>query len=150
MKPNQPLDRKLSYRFQQGMSFLEIMIVVLIMAALAAVVGPMLFGKLDQAKVDQAKIQIKSLSSALDLYHLDNSSYPTTEQGLEALLQVPTVGVLPKKWKGPYLRAKTLPVDPWQNNYVYRSDGGNFEIISYGSDGSEGGEGINADITSNF
>lgn len=133
---------------QPGVSFLEIMIVVIIMAAIAAVVGPMLFGKLDQAKVDQAHIQIKSLSSALDLYHLDNSGYPSTEQGLESLLKKPEVGVIPKNWKGPYLRAKTLPLDPWQNDYIYRSEGSTFEIISLGADSAEGGEGINTDITS--
>ncbi|MBU2644192.1 type II secretion system major pseudopilin GspG [bacterium] len=131
---------------RRGFSFIEIMIVIVIMAGMIAIVGPMLFGKLDEAKVDQARIQMKSLVGALDLYHLDNSAYPSTEQGLEALLEQPVVGTIPKNWRGPYLRSAKIPKDPWKNDYVYQSDGKAIGMKSYGADGEEGGEGINADI----
>lgn len=130
-----------------GFSFIEIMIVIVIMAGMIAIVGPMLFSRLDEAKVDQAKIQIKSLIAALDLYHLDNSAYPTTDQGLESLLTKPEVGKVPANWRGPYLRSKSIPKDPWENNYVYQSDGKNIVLKSLGADGEEGGEGIDADIS---
>ncbi len=131
---------------QQGFSFIEIMIVIVIMAGMIAIVGPMLFGKLDEAKVDQARIQMKSLVGALDLYHLDNSVYPSTDQGMEALLQQPSVGKVPKNWRGPYLRSTKIPKDPWENDYIYQSEGKNIMMKSLGADGEEGGEGINADI----
>jgi len=131
---------------KNGFSFIEILIVIAIMAGLIAIVGPMLFGRLDEAKVEQAKIQMKSLVGALDLYHLDNSTYPATEQGLKALLTKPEVGILPKNWRGPYLRSSKLPKDPWNNDYTYQFDGNTIVIKSYGADGEEGGDGINADI----
>ncbi|MFH2131820.1 MAG: type II secretion system major pseudopilin GspG [bacterium] len=131
---------------RRGFSFIEIMIVIVIMAGMIAIVGPMLFGKLDEAKVDQARIQMKSLVGALDLYHLDNSAYPSTEQGLEALLEQPVVGTIPKNWRGPYLRSAKIPKDPWKNDYVYQSDGKAIGMKSFGADGEEGGDGINADI----
>ncbi len=137
---------KQSRKRQKGFSFLEIMIVIVIMASIAALVGPMLFSKLDDAKIDQAKIQMKSFRQALDLYQLDNSSFPTSDQGLEALLNKPTRGQIPLNWKGPYLRAKTLPLDPWNRPYLYRSNGSNQSIQSLGADGKAGGEGRDADI----
>jgi len=136
-----------SGRINDGFSFIEIMIVIVIMAGMIAIVGPMLFSRLDEAKVDQARIQIKSLIAALDLYHLDNSAYPTTDQGLEALLTKPAVGKIPANWRGPYLRSKTIPRDPWENDYVYQSEGKNIVLKSLGADGETGGEGINADIS---
>ncbi|KAK3606859.1 hypothetical protein CHS0354_018453 [Potamilus streckersoni] len=90
---------------QQGMSFLEIMIVIVIMAGIAAIVGPAIFERLGGAKVDQTKIQIKSLTQSLDLYFLDNNVYPSPDQGLDALMKQPEVGNIPKRWKGPYLKA---------------------------------------------
>lgn len=131
---------------RKGFSFIEIMIVIVIMAGMIAIVGPMLFGKLDEAKVDQARIQMKSLVGALDLYHLDNSVYPSTEQGMDALLKQPVVGSIPKNWRGPYLRSAKIPNDPWENGYVYRSDGKSISMMSLGADGVEGGDGINSDI----
>ncbi|MBT3225301.1 MAG: type II secretion system major pseudopilin GspG [Deltaproteobacteria bacterium] len=131
---------------QDGFSFIEIMIVIVIMAGMIAIVGPMLFGKLDEAKVDQARIQMKSLVGALDLYHLDNSAYPSTEQGMDALLKQPVVGSIPKNWRGPYLRSTKIPKDPWENDYVYQSEGKSIALKSLGADGVEGGDGINADI----
>jgi general secretion pathway protein G len=129
-----------------GFSFIEILIVIAIMAGMIAIVGPMLFGRLDEAKVEQARIQMKSLVGALDLYHLDNSGYPTTEQGLKALLVKPEVGNIPRNWRGPYLRSSKIPLDPWNNDYYYQSDGHEIVIKSFGADGEEGGSGINADI----
>jgi general secretion pathway protein G len=131
---------------QHGFSFIEIMIVIVIMAGMIAIVGPMLFGKLDEAKVDQARIQMKSLVGALDLYHLDNSVYPSTEQGMDALLTQPVVGSIPKNWRGPYLRSAKLPRDPWENDYIYQSEGKSISMKSLGADGEEGGDGINSDI----
>lgn len=133
---------------QEGFSFIEILIVIVIMAGIIAIVGPELFSRLDDAKIDQAKIQMKGLENALDLYHLDNSSYPTTEQGLESLMVQPEVGIVPENWRGPYLRSSNLPKDPWNRDYVYQSDGGNIVLKSLGADGQEGGEGVNADILS--
>ncbi len=131
---------------QGGFSFIEIMIVIVIMAGIVAIVGPALFSRLDEAKVDQARIQMKSLVSALDLYHLDNSTYPTSEQGLNALIEKPELGVIPANWRGPYLRSSAVPKDPWNYDYDYQSDGSVIVIKSLGADGEEGGEGINADI----
>lgn len=124
---------------------MEIMIVVILMAGIASIAVPNFFGKLGEANINTANIQMKSLSSALDFYRLDNSTYPSTEQGLEALISKPEVGKIPKNWKGPYLSSK-LPKDPWSNTYGYQSEGRSFKIISLGADGEEGGEGINADI----
>ncbi len=131
---------------QKGMSFIEIMIVVVIMAGLVAIVGPAMFGKLDDANIKQSGIQMKGIQSALELYHLDNHTYPSTEQGLEALLSKPEVGVIPENWRGPYLKGSEIPKDPWKHDYVYQSDGGSIEMKSLGADGKEDGEGINADI----
>ena len=122
------------------------MIVIVIMAGIMAVVGPALFSKLDEAKIDQAKIQMKSITAALDLYHLDNSVYPSTEQGMEALVSKPEIGIVPAKWKGPYLRGSKVPKDPWGFEYSYQSDGKSVIIKSLGADGEEGGTDINADI----
>jgi len=133
-------------KVQGGFSFIEIMIVIVIMAGIVAIVGPTLFSRLDQAKVDQAKIQMKSLVSALDLYHLDNSSYPTSDQGLAALISKPELGVIPGNWRGPYLRSSSVPMDPWNHDYHYQSDGSAIIIKSLGADGEEGGEEINSDI----
>ncbi len=132
---------------QRGFSFIEIMIVIVIMAGMIAIVGPMLFSRFDEAKVDQARIQIKSLIGSLDLYRLNNSVYPSTEQGLEALLEKPVVGQIPKNWRGPYVRSSVIPKDPWDNNYIYQSDGKSIMLKCFGADGEEGGEGIDADIS---
>ncbi len=135
-------------RAQQGFTFIEIMVVVAILAILAALVVPRIMGRTDDAKRTAAKVQIRNIEGALQLYKLDNGVYPSTEQGLKALVEKPTVGVIPKKWKtGGYL-AK-LPEDPWGNPYKYISPSprGDYEIMSLGTDGEVGGEGVNADIT---
>lgn len=134
---------------QRGFTFIEIMVVVAILAILAALVVPRIMGRTDEAKRTAAKVQIRNIEGALQLYKLDNGVYPSTEQGLKALVEKPSVGVIPRKWKiGGYIHK--LPEDPWGNSYKYLSPSpnlkGDYEIISYGTDGEPGGEGINADI----
>ncbi len=133
---------------ERGFTFIEIMVVVAILAILAALVVPRIMGRTDDAKRTAAKVQIRNIEGALQLYKLDNGVYPSTEQGLKALIEKPAVGVVPKKWKtGGYL--PNLPEDPWGNSYKYLSPSkrGDYEITSLGTDGEVGGEGINADIT---
>ena len=134
-----------------GFTLIEIMVVIVILAMLAAIVGPKLMGRTDDAKVTDAQVQIKNIETALKLYKLDNGSYPNTEQGLGALVTKPTVGVIPKSYKdGGYLESKKMPKDPWGNDYLYVSPGehGDYDLFSYGADGAKGGDGKNADITS--
>lgn len=134
-----------------GFTLIEIMVVIVILAMLAALVGPKLMGRTDDAKVTDARVQIKNIETALKLYKLDNGSYPSTEQGLGALVTKPTVGVIPKNYKdGGYLESKKMPSDPWGNDYLYVSPGehGDYDLFSYGPDGAKGGDGKNADITS--
>jgi general secretion pathway protein G len=131
-----------------GFTFIEIMVVVAILAILAALVVPRIMGRTDDAKRTAAKVQIRNLEGAIQLYKLDNGVFPSTEQGLKALVEKPSVGVIPKKWKiGGYI--PKLPEDPWANPYKYLSPSpkGEYELISLGTDGEVGGEGINADIT---
>lgn len=131
-----------------GFTFIEIMVVVAILAILAALVVPRIMGRTDDAKRTAAKVQIRNIEGALQLYKLDNGVYPSSEQGLKALVEKPSVGVIPKKWKvGGYL--PKLPEDSWGNPYKYTSPSpkGDYEIMSLGTDGEVGGEGVNADIT---
>jgi general secretion pathway protein G len=133
---------------EHGFTFIEIMVVVAILAILAALVVPRIMGRTDDAKRTAAKVQIRNIEGALQLYKLDNGVYPSSEQGLKALIEKPAVGMIPKKWKvGGYL--PNLPEDPWGNSYKYQSPSkkGDYEITSLGTDGELGGEGINADIT---
>jgi general secretion pathway protein G len=133
---------------EKGFTFIEVMVVVAILAVLAALVIPKIVNRSDDARHDAAKIQIRSLEGALQLYKLDNSVYPSTEQGLKALVDRPTVGAIPRRWKsGGYL--PTVPNDPWGTPYKYvnPSSHGEYEIISLGADGQVGGEGNNADVT---
>lgn len=146
-----PITRHASIRVfarDGGFTFIEIMVVVAILAILAALVVPRIMGRTDDAKRTAAKVQIRNIEGALQLYKLDNGVYPSTEQGLKALVEKPSVGVVPKKWKlGGYL--PKLPEDPWGNPYKYLSptQKGDYEIMSLGTDGEMGGEGVNADIT---
>lgn len=137
---------------KKGFTFIELMAVVVILGILAMYVMPKIFGRIDEARVTAAKVQIKSFEQALRLFYLDNSFYPSTEQGLEALIQKPTTGRIPEKWReGGYLEKGTIPLDPWGHPYVYLSPGRNgedYEIISHGKDGQEGGQGYDADISS--
>jgi len=132
---------------ERGFSLIELIVVLVILGLLAAVVGPRVYDKLAKGKQQIAKIQIKELEGALQLYSFDIGRYPTSAEGLDALLRNP--GNL-EAWKGPYLAKSELPKDPWGKPYVYRSPGqhGDFDLFSFGPDGAEGGEGENADITS--
>jgi len=134
-------------RAPAGLTFIEILVVMLILALIAGIIGTQLLGEAEKAKVDTTRIQIKSLSAALDLYRLHNSTYPATEQGLEALIRTPEVGSIPRNWQGPYLNANSVPQDAWKNPFVYSSEGKTFVIISLGADGLEGGTELDADIS---
>ena len=132
---------------QQGFTLIEIMVVVVILGILAALVVPQVMGRPDQAKVTVAQNDIRAIGAALDMYKLDNQNYPSTQQGLEALVKKPTGNPPAKNWNAEgYL--KKLPVDPWGNTYLYLSPGtrGKIDLYSLGADGQEGGEGGDADI----
>ena len=132
-----------------GFTLLEIMVVVVIIGILAALVVPNIIGRPDEARQIAARQDIASLMQALKLYRLDNLRYPTTEQGLQALVVKPTTGPIPPNWKvGGYL--ERLPKDPWGHPYQYLYPGvhGEIDVSSYGADGAPGGEGIDADIGS--
>lgn len=139
-------------RRRRGFTFIELMAVVVILGILVMIVMPRFFGRVDEARITATQLQIKNLEQALRLFYLDNGFYPETEQGLKALIEKPTVGRIPEKWKeGGYLENKVLPKDAWGHDFIYLSPGRNgeeFEIISYGRDGKEGGEGPDADISS--
>ena len=144
-------DRRMLVKTKDGFTLIELLVVILILGLLAGIVGPRLFGHTDEAKQTKARVQIENLSSALKMYKIDNDQYPSTEQGLEALVAEPQSGNIPKKWKkGGYLAKKQIPKDPWGNDYVYLSPGvhDDFDITSYGGDGVAGGEGVNKDINS--
>ncbi|WP_277057815.1 type II secretion system major pseudopilin GspG [Trichlorobacter lovleyi] len=134
---------------RRGFTLIEIMVVIVILALLAALVGPKIIGRSDDAKLADAKVQIRNLETALKLYKLDNGNYPTTEQGMQALLTKPTTGLIPKNYRQEgYLESKKLPTDPWGGDYIYLSPGehGDYDLCSLGSDGVKGGEGKGADI----
>ena len=132
---------------QGGFTLLEVMVVVVILGILAALVVPKIISRPDEARVIAAKQDIASLMQALKLYRLDNQRYPTSEQGLQALVAKPTVAPIPPNWK-PYL--DKLPNDPWQKPYQYLNPGvkGEIDVMSLGADGQPGGEGKNADVGS--
>lgn len=134
-------------RGQGGFTLIEILVVIAIIALIMSLVGPRVLNYLGESKVKAAKIQIQSFGSALDLFNLDTGRYPSTGEGLGALVQSP--GTIPA-WNGPYLKGGVVPNDPWGNPYVYRSPGehGPYDILSYGSDGHEGGTGTAGDISS--
>jgi len=125
---------------------MELVVVIIIIGVLAALVAPKFFGRVSEAKQKAAKAQIELFGTALDSLRLDVGRYPTTEEGLKALREKPS-GM--ETWKGPYL-PKEIPADPWGNPYVYKSPGahGDYDMISYGLDRTEGGEGENQDIVS--
>jgi general secretion pathway protein G len=132
-----------------GFTLIEIMVVIVILSLLAVLVAPKIIGRSDDAKIADAKVQIRNIETGLKLYKLDSSNFPSTEQGLEALVTKPTSGTIPKNWKeGGYLESKSAPKDPWSNPYVYLSPGehGDYDLCSLGADGAKGGEGKNADI----
>jgi general secretion pathway protein G len=132
-----------------GFTLIEIMVVLVILGLLAAAVAPSVIGKADEARVKRAKTDIRSISNALDLYKLDNYNYPSTEQGLQALVSKPSGFPEAKNWnQDGYL--KNFPKDPWDRDYIYISPGTNgaFDLYSQGADGKDGGEGYDADVLS--
>jgi len=131
---------------REGFTLIELLMVMAIIGLLAALVVPKFMGKVGKAYQQAAQTQIELFGAALDAYRLDLGKYPTTEQGLEALRIQPEDA---ENWDGPYLKKK-IPFDPWKNEYVYKSPGdhGDYDIISYGADGKEGGENEDQDIVS--
>ena len=130
---------------QRGFTLLELLVVMVIIGLLVGYVGPKYFAQIGKSEVKAAKAQIDSLGKALDQYRLDTGHYPTTEQGLNALMTKPANE---SKWDGPYL-VKAVPPDPWNRPYVYKSPGehNDYDLLSFGKDGQLGGSGENADIT---
>jgi len=134
-------------RCKRGFTLLELLVVIVIIGLLAAFVAPKYFGQIGRSKTQIAKAQIESFEKGLDQYRIDTGSYPTTEMGLAALLAQPANE---SNWHGAYLK-KGIPADPWTHAYVYRSpgsDGREYEIMSYGADGQQGGTSEDADIVS--
>lgn len=130
------------YQRDNAMTLVEILLVMVIIGLIAAMVLPSIAGRGEEARLATARTDIEAnLATALDLYELDNGRYPTTEQGLRALLQSPTAAPEPAQWKGPYLKRKRLPMDPWGNAYVYVAPGrhnlNEYDLVSYGPDGIE-------------
>lgn len=132
---------------QMGFTLLELLVVLGIIAMLAGLVGPQVMKHMGESKVKAAKVQIEDLAQTLDMYKLDVGSYPTSEQGLNALIDNP--GDI-QRWNGPYLRKSKVPLDPWNQEYKYTSPGehGKFDVSSMGADGKEGGEGEDKDLNS--
>jgi general secretion pathway protein G len=132
-----------------GFTLLEILVVVFILSLLAAIVAPRIIGRTDDARIAEAKVQIRNFETALKLFKMDNGFYPDTQQGLDALVEKPSTGKIPQNYReGGYLEQKKIPQDPWGNPYLYVSPGlhGDFDLLSYGADGKEGGEGKDGDI----
>ncbi len=133
---------------RKGFTMIEMLVVVVILGLLATLVVPKVVGQGEEAKKTATAVQIKEVEQALDMFKLDNGFYPTTEQGLEALIEKPTMTPEPKKYReGGYI--KKLPVDPWGGSFIYRCPGehGEYDLFSMGPDGQEGGEGKGKDIT---
>jgi general secretion pathway protein G len=130
-----------------GFTLIELLVVLVILGLLAGLVGPQVMKYLGSAKTDSARLQIEDLAASLDLYRLEVGRYPSTQEGLEALVEAPPGA---RNWNGPYLKKKQVPKDPWGNEFHYRSPGehGPFDLYSLGADDSEGGEGESQDIVS--
>ncbi len=134
---------------QRGFTLIELMVVIVILGILAGLIIPRIMGRPEEARRMKARVQIESIETALKLYKLDNGSYPSTEQGLEALVEAPSVGQLPRAWRdGGYLEKGRVPKDPWDSEFIYLSPGVNsdFDLISYGADGEPGGEDKDKDV----
>ncbi len=130
---------------EAGLTLIEILVVLAIIAVMAYLIVPNVIGRPDQARVTVAQTDLRTISAALKMYRLDNGDYPTTGQGLPALVEQPTSGPQPINWS-PSGYLGQLPQDPWGRDYNYRSEGGRFELVSLGKDGAVGGDGVDADI----
>jgi general secretion pathway protein G len=141
------LRRRTSQAMLSGFSLIELLVVLVILGLLGGIVGPRVMKHVGRAKSDTARLQIEDLSAALDVYSLENGDYPSTEQGLGALVQAPSNA---ENWNGPYLRKEKVPTDPWGNEYHYRAPGehGPFDLYSLGKDNADGGEQDDRDIVS--
>jgi general secretion pathway protein G len=130
-----------------GFTLIELLVVLVILGLLAGLVGPQVLRHLGGAKSDTAQLQISELGAGLDLFHLEVGRYPSSSEGLQALVEAPSSA---SNWHGPYLKKSTLPKDPWGNEYIYHfpGDHGPYDLYSYGADNAEGGEGDNKDIVS--
>jgi general secretion pathway protein G len=136
-------------RNKRGFTIIEVMVVIAIIGLAGTIVGTRVLGSMEKARVTKSKADISVMSQALKMYRLDNGFYPSTEQGLMALIQEPSTDPVPLSWKPDgYLDAKDVPVDPWGTRYIYRTPGtdNDFDIISLGADRAEGGEGYDTDI----
>jgi general secretion pathway protein G len=141
------ISRRALLKGSPGFTLIEMLVVLVIIGLIMGLVGPRVLSYLTDARVKAAKLQIEAFGSSLDLYYLDNGRYPSTSEGLEALVRRPAnMG----SWNGPYIKGGTVPADPWKNHYVYRSpaEDSPYEIMSYGADGREGGSGSASDIKS--
>jgi general secretion pathway protein G len=131
---------------EQGFTLVEMLVVIAIIGLIMGLIGPRVLNYLSESKVKAAKIQMQSFASALDLFNLDAGRYPSSSEGLDALVHR-TPGIA--AWNGPYLKGGNVPMDPWGHPYLYRAPGerGAFDIVSLGADGAEGGSGVAADIS---
>jgi general secretion pathway protein G len=139
--------RQRTGQIRNGFTLIELLIVLVILSLLGGIVGPRVMKHLGKAKTDTARLQIDNLSAALDIYNLENGSYPSTEVGLDALINAPEDAT---SWNGPYLRKPSVPLDPWGKPFNYRFPGehGVFDIYTLGADNAEGGEKDNQDVAS--
>ena len=136
-------------RAAAGFTLIELLVVLLILGMIAGLAGPQVMNYLGESKSRTAKLQIEELSNSLDLFKLDTGRYPDSQEGLQALVQAPS-SLGADRWRGPYLKKKSVPKDPWGNDYRYVAPGthGAFDIVSLGSDGKEGGQGEAKDVAS--